>query len=483
MTGQQKKFHKKLEQSAAVCRSTTNRFIRRHYRRRRRHIMKQIIVLLLLVTTLIACTPSIDDPAVLGNAPAADQSPTDSPASHLQRIDQQAGDVAPDELALLVQGNNNLAAAIYQTAGQGNEDNLFFSPYSIQMAFAMIYAGAREDTASQMAQVLHLLPQEQHHQLVKALAQELSNLNPDGETEERFQLNVANALWGQERCPFATPFLNTMNDQYKATLQTLDFVNEWDTAHIPINEWIADATENKITDMLKSGMLNRDTRLVLANAIYFDAGWLFSFDTARTRDDDFTRLDGSRITVPMMRQSGTINIHYTLGDGYQAARLPYVGDKADMLIILPDEGQFHKVENQLSADFLANLYQQMGRHDVELSMPRFEMGANMALHDLLPGLGLELPFGAMANFEDIYNPRETPPDIDCGPLYVSRALHRGVITVDEEGTEAAAVTVIVSDMMESVQIVETMTVDRPFIFAIVAKDTQTILFLGRMLSP
>jgi serpin B len=173
----------------------------------------------------------------------------------------------------------------------------------------------------------------------------------------------------------------------------------------------------------------------------------------------------------LMRQSGA-RVLYAEGPDYQAITLPYAGDAVQMLIILPETGQFAAVEAALSADFLNQVRNQTQLRDVSLTMPRFEFDTDLDLSQLLTEMGLIKPFTGAADFSGI---------VDGGGLFISDALHRGTITVDEEGTEAAAVTVIVlaESMLETAEV----TLDRPFIFAIMDQQTGTILFLGRVLNP
>jgi len=235
---------------------------------------------------------------------------------------------------------------------------------------------------------------------------------------------------------------------------------------------VAEQTAERIQDILPPGVITPDTRLVLANAIYFDAAWQFPFNADATQDGPFTLLDGSQVTVPLMQRSGTQMLH-AAGPGYEAVLLPYVGDTVQMMVILPEDGQFAAVEAALSADFLNQVRRQFQLRDVTLTMPRFEFDTNLGLKDLLSGMGMQVPFSEAADFSGI------AADSD---LFISDALHRGTITVDEEGTEAAAATVIivgVTSIVESVAV----TLDRPFIFTIMDQQTGTILFLGRVLNP
>jgi serpin B len=258
-------------------------------------------------------------------------------------------------------------------------------------------------------------------------------------------------------------------------MRTVDFTTEAEAARQEINAWIEAQTQERIAEMIPPGMINELTRLLLVNAIYFKATWLYPFPESNTQDGPFTLLDGSQVTAPLMRTGGAARIDYAAGDGYQAALLPYRGVKVepeiDMLVILPAAGQFEQVEARLTPEFLAQTRQAMAQHDVTLVMPKFDFESRLDLKALLSDLGMTAPFEA-ADFSGI---------AASGGLAISDALHQANITVDEKGTEAAAATAIA--MAESMLEPAEMTLDRPFIFAILDCQTGTILFLGRVLNP
>lgn len=435
--------------------------------------MKRFALLTIIALLLVGCA-AVNAP--LADTPPAVTPPTDASVTEPIRADVPrliAPPVDDGELAQLVQGNNQFAFDLYQVIRANSQANLIYSPYSISQAFSMVYAGARGQTEAEMAQVLRFLPQDVHHLVFNALDQRLGALVEDenGDEEDRFQLNIANAVWGQIGLPFVEAYLITLAEQYGAGLQATDFAQEPEAAREEINRWVAEQTAERIQDILPPGAIDPNTRLVLANAIYFNAAWRFPFNEDATRDGPFTLLDGSQVTVPLMRQNGA-RVLYAEGPDYQAIALPYAGDAVQMLIILPETGQFDAVEAALSADVLNQVRNQTQLRDVSLTMPRFEFDTDLDLSQLLTEMGLIKPFTGAADFSGI---------VDGGGLFISDALHRGTITVDEEGTEAAAVTVIVlaESMLETAEV----TLDRPFIFAIMDQQTGTILFLGRVLNP
>lgn len=426
--------------------------------------MKQFTLLTtIIILLLVACTPAQTPPA------QAELIQADLPRLAEPQVDKA-------QMEQLVQGNNSFAFDLYHAIREESADNLIYSPYSISLAFSMVYAGARGQTETEMAQVLHFLPQEEHHLAFNALDQYLASLagEEDGDEEEengRFQLNIANAVWGQMGLPFEEAYLATLAQQYGAGLRASDFVEQPEEARQEINAWIAEQTEERIQDLLPPGAIDPATRLVLANAIYFNATWRFPFNADATQDGPFTLLDGSQVTVPLMQHSAA-RVPYGTGPDYQAVALTYAGQSVEMLVILPEAGQFEAVEAALSTEFLNQVRGQAQVRDVQLTMPRFEFDTDIDLRALLTDMGLQNPFGGAANFSGI---------LADGGLFISDALHRGTITVDEEGTEAAAATAIV--MAESMLETAEVTMDRPFIFAIIEQETGSILFLGRVMNP
>ena len=383
----------------------------------------------------------------------------------------QSPDVTDEQVADLVRGNNGFAFEMYhEQAGTGN---MVFSPYSISLAFSLAYAGARGETEAQMAQTLNFLPQEGQHPAFNGLDQRVSGSErEDGGSGTPFELNVANAVWGQQGYPFEGAYLNTLARYYGAGLRTLDF-RRAESAAGEINGWVARETENRIKDLVPPDAVRPETRLALVNAIYFNASWSYKFEESATKDGPFTLPDGGKETVPMMRQAW--QFPYVEGDDYQAVRLPYEGDAADMLIILPEEGRFQQVEQRLNGALLEEMNGKLTESRVRLTMPRFDFETDLKLVDLMKGMGMPLPFD--------------PYEADLGGitkkerLYIYEALHKATITVDEKGTEAAAATAILAMPSSGGGGPKTMTLNRPFVFAVQDRETGAILFLGRVTDP
>lgn len=383
----------------------------------------------------------------------------------------QAGGEA--DVAALAESNRRFALDLYQLL-RAEEGNLFYSPYSISAALAMTYAGARGLTEEQMARALHFdLPQEDLHASFAQLAGELRarGEGAEGKDGEGFRLNVANALWLQHDFTLLPGYVALMESAYGATPHPVDF-GAPEEARQTINDWVAGETEDRITDLIPPGVIDTLTRLVLTNAIYFNAAWAVPFEESLTADGPFTLPDGEEITVPMMRQ--TELLPYAEGDGYQAVELAYDGGELSMIVLLPEEGGFESFEGSLDAGLLAEIEAGLARRHVELSMPRFEFDSAFNLSQALAALGMEAAFTDAADFSGMTGARD---------LYVSEVVHKAFVSVDEEGTEAAAATGVVMNLTSAPAEVVRMTVDRPFVFLIRDLESGTLLFLGRVTDP
>jgi len=381
--------------------------------------------------------------------------------------------VGTADLKELVVGNTAFAFDLYQTL-RGEEGNLFFSPYSISLALAMTYAGARGETEQQMADTLRFtLPQDRLHPAFNMVDLELSSRGEDVDEQlgEAFRLNIANSIWGQRGYDFLPEFLDVLALNYGAGLRLVDYVEAPEEARRIINQWVSDQTEEKIKDLIPQGAIDSLTRLVLANAIYFNAGWFYPFEEGQTRDGDFNLLGGGQVSVPMMSQSKMLG--YAEGEGYQAVALPYVGGEMAMVILLPGVGQFEWFEDCLSSELLSDILQDIEMREVAITMPKFEYESSFMLSDALIEMGMPSAFGD-ADFSGMTGTRE---------LFISEVVHKAFISVDEAGTEAAAATAVIMPVSAAPTPPVEVTIDRPFIYMIRDLQTGTVLFIGRVLNP
>ena len=421
--------------------------------------------------------------------PKAVAKPTSAPAPArvLARQSTKTRNSTPqatnEEMDALVEGNTEFALDLYRTVLDSEEGNLFFSPYSISLPLAMAYSGASGETERQMAEVLGFgLPQERLHPAFNALDLSLTSAEEE-EKGNRFQLNVANSVWGQQGHGFLQAFLDTLAVNYGKKVREVDFKDNSEGARVLINEWVAGETEERIKNLIPPDAITRYTRLVLASAIYFNAAWQSAFNEAASTTLPFHRLDGTEIEAPMMRQQATLG--YDQAHGYQAVELPYEGGNIAMTILLPDSGNFTEFEESISADSLDSITQALERHPLMLTMPKFDLESSFSLSETLEEMGMANAFDEKrADFSGIDGLSCVAGDDKC--LLISDVLHKAFVTVDEAGTEAAAATAVIIGITKSVGAPEEpirVIVDRPFLFLIRDRQTGTILFLGRVLQP
>jgi len=238
---------------------------------------------------------------------------------------------------------------------------------------------------------------------------------------------------------------------------------------VVINDWVAEQTENRIEDLIPPGCLDSLTRLVLVNAIYFNAKWKEVFDDELTADGTFTKPDGGSVTVPMMVQPKSMA--YGAGEGWQAVELPYDGDELSMVVIVPDD--IASFESQLDAGLIDDVFAALGSDYATFTMPRFSIdGASFSLKQILTDLGMPVAFdSASADFSGMDGTHQ---------LFIGDVLHQAFVSVDEYGTEAAAATAVV---MEGSGMPKHLDADKPFIFLIRDIQTDSVLFIGRILDP
>lgn len=379
---------------------------------------------------------------------------------------QMNGNAAPPVLS----GNNQFAFDLFKNIGAAHKDtNLFFSPASISSAFAMAYAGSDGETRSQMARVLHFEGSQQ--QVASGFQSLMSSLSPSAKATN--QLWEANALWAQQGAHFLPQYISLLGKYYSGDFKTLNF-EQTERSLAAINGWVADKTANKIPQLLHPGDINARTRLVLTTAIYFKGAWTDPFRESMTEPDPFTTGSGQSKQVPMMHRTGYLT--YAQVDDWQALELPYRGNQLAMVILLP------RVEApDLLADFgwgkLQQMRAQMRGTRVEVFLPKFRVAADLSLAQTLSAMGMPDAFDrGAADFSGITGNKD---------WFLSAALHQAVIEVNEKGTEAAAATGL--EMSKSVAPPEPppalFRADHPFLYMIIHKPSDSILFIGRLSDP
>lgn len=403
-------------------------------------------------------------------AACGDGSTNDIPEIRSDLDRDLAPNVSAAELETLVDGNLAFATDLYGRV-RTEPGNLFMSPHSISTALAMTYAGASTNTAAQMADVFNwTLPDAQLHSAFNKLDLELAAraANASGNTIP-FKLTTANAIFGQEGKEFLQPFLDTLARSYGAGLRVLDFVADPEGSRDTINTWVEDRTNDKIKDLLPEGSITNDTRLVLANAIYFSAAWHEPFSASETTDQPFFIGGDAQVVVPTMHQVAQRG--YGEGAGYKVAELPYDGEQLSMVVVVPDD--LAAFEASLNAQKVKDVVASITTRLLDLRLPKFRFEAPLGLKDHLIAMGMTDAFSAEADFSGMDGTRS---------LAITDVLHKGFVAIDEKGTEAAAATAVIVGETSAPE-PATLHVDRPFVFFIRDRPTGAILFVGRVVDP
>jgi serpin B len=377
----------------------------------------------------------------------------------------------PDDVRSVVRGNNDFALQLYGQL-RSKEGNLFLSPYSISTALAMTYAGARGETASEMAKALDFtLPPDRLHRAFAAL---LAQVNGEAR-KQAYQLSVANALWGQKNFGFLPDFLNLTRNDYGAGLHEVDFAADTEAARKLINAWVEQQTRNKIKDLLQPGVLATNTRLVLTNAIYFKGFWAHQFKKNDTRPELFHTSPGTSVKAPLMHD--TSDYKYLDGGDFQALELPYKGNDLSMVVLLPKKVDgLPELEKKLTEANLAAWLGRLQKREVMVALPKFKMTREFGLNQVLQALGMRQAFiPGGADFTGMSGSGRE--------LFISAVIHKAFVDVNEEGTEAAAATGVVISLASAVPNRVVFRADHPFVFLIRDNRSGSILFLGRLTQP
>jgi len=369
----------------------------------------------------------------------------------------------------LVEGNTAFALNLYSKLKE-TEGNLFFSPYSISTALALTYAGARENTEKEMAEVLcFTLDQKRLHPAFASIEARLKDIQKKGDV----QLSVANALWPQKDYVFLKEFLELTKKNYGARITPLNYKIDHEAARITINKWVERKTNDKIKELIKRGILDSLVRLVLTNAIYFKGNWADRFDKKLTEDAMFHLLPGKSIKVPMMNQKQKFG--YAEHENLQILELPYVGEELSMLVLLPKKVDgLTELENKLTADNLKKWTRHLGEREVWVFLPKFEMTSAFRLDKTLALMGMPDAFSMNADFSGMDGTKK---------LNISAVIHKAFIALDEQGTEAAAATGVVIGVKSLPRPAPVFRADHPFMFLIRENLSNSILFFGRVVDP
>jgi serine protease inhibitor len=426
-----------------------------------RTIVPRYLVTLIAVGLIASCAK----PAPTNGGSSV---PTEVKASDVARANP--GTVSTEAL---IEGIAAFGHDLYAQAATGG--NVVYSPLSIEFALSMARAGAAGTTASQIDSVMHF-PADQRDAAMNALSQALATRDTappvaspaasrsPGSPPEDPVLTIANGLFVQQGQPIGAPFLHTLAADYGTGVHTVDFGSP--SATDEINAWVRTQTAQRIQQLFDS--LDPSTRLVLANAVYLKADWAIPFAEQPTSNAPFTKTGGSQIMVPTMHQSG--NFGYVTADGWQAVSIPYAGGTLAMWVIVPTGST--PLASLLAPSTMSSIAAGLKPTYLALSLPKWKSTTNLDLGAALQSLGMTAAFSSSADFSGIYP-----------GLQISKAVHRATITVDEWGTEAAAVTglafVASARMAPSIAV----NVDHPFAYAIVSVPTHAVVFEGSVADP
>lgn len=377
---------------------------------------------------------------------------------------------AQSKLDALVGDNTTFALDLYHKLAP-TEGNLFFSPHSISTALAMTYAGARGKTETEMAETLHFsLGQTELHPAFKELE---ARLRTSGEAGTR--LCVANSLWPQKDYAFLGDYLSLIEENYGTLITAVDYRSDRESARQTINQWVENATEHKIKDILQPRDLKSLTRLVLVNVICFKGTWATQFAPKNTEDATFHVTFERAVQTPMMRQK--ITCRYASLPSLDVLELPYTGGGVSMIILLPKKiGGLQQIEATLSKENMAKWLGALSTRDVLVFLPRFKTMRRFNLSGTLASMGMVDAFSeTSANFAGM----DGRPDW----LYISALIHKAFVEVNEEGTEAAAATAVVMSGRSVPAQPLVFRADHPFVFLIQETQTGCILFAGRLSDP
>ncbi|MCP3923742.1 MAG: serpin family protein [Desulfobacterales bacterium] len=379
-----------------------------------------------------------------------------------------AGEQKNEEI--LVNDNTTFAIELYQKLCD-SDDNIFFSPYSISTALSMTYAGARGNTRKEMAKALRFtLDRDNLHATFAIIESKLSKIQKAGNVK----LNVVNNLWPQKDYRILDEYLSLIKKHYGVSITPVDYIQATEVSRKMINKWVEEKTQDKIKDIIQSGMIDPLTRLVLVNSIYFKGNWKKKFKKSRTKDAPFYVSLNKSVKTPMMTQKQ--RFRYAEFRTLKILALPYAGNELSMIVLLPNKDVgLKQLEGNLTVENLRRWTDRLRERKLLVSLPKFKTTSMFKLDKTLISMGMVDAFNDdRANFAGING---SPKGLFIKPL-----VHKAFIVVNEYGTEAAAATAIVMKT-KSIPYIPVFRADRPFIFLIQENKTRNILFMGRMNDP
>jgi len=378
----------------------------------------------------------------------------------------------------VVDANNQFALDYYSKLKSKDSGNIFFSPFSISSAFVMTYEGAKGQTAEEMRSVFYF-PEDSNLRRTE-YASIFDEINKG---DKKYKLSSANALWAQQDYQFSRDFFDNVEKYYGGKATNLDFKNDPEGSRITINNWVENQTNDKIQNLIPSGIIQPLTKLVLTNAVYFKGEWVKQFNKNNTKEENFRTSNSGTVKAQMMQRTDDEAIfNYAENSNLQMLEMPYSGDELSILFLLPKNDNLTKLEGILSTKNISDWKNYLEEQRVKVYIPKFKFETKYFMADDLKAMGMPLAFSDSADFSGMTATGKRDLKID-------EAIHQAFVEVNEEGTEAAAATAIV--MVETGAApgphkepkIPIFRADHPFIFLIQQKSIGDILFIGRVVNP
>ncbi|XP_072267901.1 leukocyte elastase inhibitor-like [Pyxicephalus adspersus] len=376
----------------------------------------------------------------------------------------------------LTSANTQFSFDLFRKLSESNSTgNIFFSPISISAALAMTFLGAQEKSAEQISKALHFDGVNDVHSNFQTL-----NAQINKKAGSAYTLNLANRLFGEKTFDFSSDFLSSLQSLYQAKLGTVDFLTAYEAARQEINAWVSEQTRGKIPEVLSQGSVNSTTKLVLVNALYFKGDWAEKFNAEQTTEAPFMLNKNEQKTVKMMYQKKKFPFNYVPEINCRILQLPYVEKELSMIILLPDcieddTNGLQKLEKELTFEKFQEWTHPDNMYpiDVNVHLPKFKLEDSYKLKSVLSSLGMVDVFDASrADLSGMSGSKN---------LYLSEVVHKTFVEINEEGTEAAAVTAGIAMMCMLRE--EEFNANHPFLFFILHNETKSIMFAGRYSSP
>jgi len=377
----------------------------------------------------------------------------------------------------VVDANNQFALDYYSKLKSKDSGNIFFSPFSISSAFVMTYEGAKSETAEEMRSVFYF-PEDSNLRRTE-YASIFDELNKG---DKKYKLSSANALWAQQDYQFSKDYFDNVEKYYSGKATNLDFKKDPEGSRITINSWVENQTNEKIKDLIPSGLINTMTKLVLTNAIYFKGEWVKQFNKNDTKEENFRTSNGGAVKAQMMQRTDDEAIfNYAENSNLQILEMPYSGNELSILLLLPKNDNLTKLESILSTKNISDWKKNLEEQRVKIYIPKFKFETKYFMADDLKEMGMPLAFSDSTDFSGMTASGKKDLKID-------EAIHQAFVEVNEEGTEAAAATAVTMAPLgaagpQKEPKIPIFRADHPFIFLIQQKSTGNILFMGRVVNP